>query len=121
MKKAIKAICKIFASGKGFSLVELIVAMAVLAIVLSMAAPSLYSNATSESRNRTMRHNRERIVGNLDMYYTKEFDATDTGVSKSSATYSIHFPGGDEVDIEGTEIKDNSAGYDLSIFVADEP
>lgn len=118
--KKLMTIKKLLSSDKGFNLVELIVAMAVVAIVISMAAPSLYTNATSDARTKDQRYNREIIVGNLDKYFTADYDPADSNVQKTTGSHDVVFKSG-TVNVSGTEIQDNSAGFDLKIFVADDP
>lgn len=103
MKNLILSAKKALSSNEGFSLLELILAVAILSVVFGMTAPALYSHVASASNTDIVRKNREGIVGKLDQLYASDTSGADAGINKTVGTYTVTFPTGN-VDLSCTQI-----------------
>ena|GEM_PF-4240351 len=112
MKNKIEMLKASISSDKGFTLVELVVAVAILMVLLSMIAPAFYANASSESRTNVIRRNRETSVGALDKVFNQG-----SGGAGTSETYSVVFKNG-AYSVQGNTVKKDDDGYSYSIVVA---
>ena len=90
MKKLME-IRKKMKNNKGFSLVELIIVIAIMAVLVAVLAPQ-FLKYVEKSRNATDAQNATAIVSALQTYYADP-DATDLPASGSTATITVSSTG----------------------------
>lgn len=103
-KQFIKKLC----SNSGVTLIELIIAVAISAIVLTMVGSSLYASVRSQSFNAESRKSRESIVGSLDCSFTSGAVGTDVDIT-------VDFPASADENIACTKVMDTTTGYNIGI------
>lgn len=103
-----KLLLKKLCSNDGVTLIELIIAVAISAIVLTMVGSSLYASVRSEYFNAESRKNRESIVGSLDCSF-------ETGATGTDVNVVVDFPASDDENIACTKITDTTTGYNIGI------
>lgn len=99
---------KLLLSNSGVSLIELVIAVAILSIIASFAATALYAGVKSENKNSVTRQNVEDIAGALDTC----FDTTSTG---TDMTVTVNFPASASENVDCTKIMDSVYGMDIGI------
>lgn len=84
------AISKATRNEKGFTLIELMVVVAIIAVLVSIAIPSFIS-ATSSAKVKTCQANLRTIDGAIQVYYA-EIGAYPTVAQLSTGTYLKAWP-----------------------------
>lgn len=106
MKKLIK-------NRKGFTLVELVIAVGIVAIVTTMFASAMATahGITDESAEKNS--TRENVVGTMDQY-TRNHGTTG---NESDETITVTFPTGGNEDIECRKIMHDGTQYNMGVII----
>ena len=112
MKKLIKSFKNLISSEKGFTLIEMVTAIAVLMIAMSMIAPAFYANASAESKTMNIRRARETVVGHADTIFNSI--AKPSGGPKN---YTVTFSSG-AIQVSGNTYEQTQDGYTFGVVVA---
>jgi prepilin-type N-terminal cleavage/methylation domain-containing protein len=100
-------------SNDGVTLLEVIISVAILLIICSMSAGTIYSTTNSREDNGKLNQNSEKAVGMLD----KEF--SDTSVTGTDTTVKVTFPGSiGQENVNCETIKDSVYGINVGIVRA---
>ena len=86
---------KFMKSKKGFSLVELMIVVVIMAILVAVAVP-IFNSVTGNARQKTCIDNQRQVmtsIGNLYMGEGVSGSVSGTGNSKTYQTYTIKFDG----------------------------
>ena len=76
-------------NNKGFTLVELMVVLAISGIILIMAIPSI-NNTSNEARDREYTEYRDSIIYGARLYYKRRSSDLDWNASKTEAVISFN-------------------------------
>lgn len=92
---------------KGFTLIEVIVAVAILAVIAAMFSSVLASYSKMSGDISVSRSHRESAVGELDIKIHEPAVVADTSYTKSKINVVLEMPSGTDKKIECFEFKKN--------------